>query len=1085
MTMERKGDAKLKHWLELEKKIQSKWEVLKITQEDYDPNDTRETFLTTFPYPYMNGVLHLGHSFSLSKCEFIVRYKKIKGFKALFPFGFHCTGMPIKACADKLKREIEMFGNPPVFPDDDAVNGEDDGKPAVEADESSLLKDKAKGKKSKAVAKTGGAKYQWQIMRSIGVPEEEIAKFADANHWLDYFPPRAISHMKSLGVFVDWRRSFMTTDASPFYDSFIRWQFLKLKQLDKIKFGARYSVYSPKDGQPCMDHDRQSGENVGPQEYTLIKMKVLSPLPSKLTELPSDLQDKVSLVAATMRPETMYGQTNCWIRPDMQYIAFKVVSPVKGTEVFVATARSARNMSFQRITEKNGEVEVLLNLSGQDLLGAKMSSPLAEYKEIYALPMLTIKDDKGTGVVTSVPSDSPDDFAALRDLKNKKPLREKFGVTDEMVLPFEPVPIIDIPGIGNLAAVTVCEKLKVQSQNDRDKLAEAKEQVYLKGFYEGILLKGKYSGSKVQDVKKAIQKELVDDGDAIVYMEPEKTVISRSGDECVVALCDQWYLDYGEENWKEQTRKLLHSMNTFHDEVRNNFEHTLNWLHEYACSRTYGLGTRLPWDDKWLIESLSDSTIYNAFYTVSHLLLGSDSLTGKEGEGVLGIKPEQMTPSVWDFIFLKDVPFPSETSIPKEHLNRLKAEFNHFYPVDLRCSGKDLIPNHLTFFLFNHVAIWGDQPEKWPRAVRANGHLLLNNEKMSKSTGNFLTLEEAIKKFSADGVRFALSDAGDGIEDANFLEKQADSGLLRLFNVLEWTKETLKNLGALRDEPVTSFQDRAFDNQLNYLIRETDSNYNKMLFKEALKTGFFEFQDSRDKYREMCGGHDSMNKKLVLKFIECQAIILSPLCPHASEAMYALIKDSEDVSVFQTRYPEVPESDESLRKSYEYLINSIHDFRIRLKNYMIGQTKGVKKGAPPVVPVKPTAATIYVAKKFPVWQQLILDKMNELYRSRGNQLPENKELASELSKIPDLKKYMKKVMPFAETRKQMLAKSGVSVFEQTSPFDESQVLRDNLTYLTTSLELEKLEVKAAEESDKPTVNDECCPMEPMIEFRND
>lgn len=48
------------------------------------------------------------------------------------------------------------------------------------------------------------------------------------------------------------------------------------------------------------------------------------------------------------------------------------------------------------------------------------------------------------------------------------------------------VPIIDVPDYGTLSAVTVCERLKIQSQNDRDKLQEAKEQVYLKGFYEGV-----------------------------------------------------------------------------------------------------------------------------------------------------------------------------------------------------------------------------------------------------------------------------------------------------------------------------------------------------------------------------------------------------------------------------------------------------------------------------------------------------------------------------------------------------------------------------------------------------------------------
>ena len=72
---------------------------------------------------------------------------------------------------------------------------------------------------------------------------------------------------------------------NPFYDSFVRWQFMRLKEKDKIKFGKRYTIFSPKDGQPCMDHDRSSGEGVGPQEYTLIKMKALNPLPEVLSKL--------------------------------------------------------------------------------------------------------------------------------------------------------------------------------------------------------------------------------------------------------------------------------------------------------------------------------------------------------------------------------------------------------------------------------------------------------------------------------------------------------------------------------------------------------------------------------------------------------------------------------------------------------------------------------------------------------------------------------------------------------------------------------------------------------------------------------
>ena len=75
-------------------------------------------------------------------------------------------------------------------------------------------------------------------------------------------------------------------------------------------------------------------------------------------------------------------------------------------------------------------------------MGIGLMAPLTCYETVYTLPMLTIKSSKGTGIVTSVPSDSPDDFAALRDLKKKEGLRVKYGVKDEMVLPFNPVSIV-------------------------------------------------------------------------------------------------------------------------------------------------------------------------------------------------------------------------------------------------------------------------------------------------------------------------------------------------------------------------------------------------------------------------------------------------------------------------------------------------------------------------------------------------------------------------------------------------------------------------------------------------------------------
>jgi leucyl-tRNA synthetase len=98
----------------------------------------------------------------------------------------------------------------------------------------------------------------------------------------------------------------------------------------------------------------------------------------------------------------------------------------------------------------------LLELTGQDLIGIPVKSPLSLIEIIYVLPMLSILMDKGTGVVTSVPSDSPDDYMALNDLKSKPAFRAKYGVKDEWVLPFDVLPIIEVPPFGNKWAETVC-----------------------------------------------------------------------------------------------------------------------------------------------------------------------------------------------------------------------------------------------------------------------------------------------------------------------------------------------------------------------------------------------------------------------------------------------------------------------------------------------------------------------------------------------------------------------------------------------------------------------------------------------------
>ncbi|GJR04582.1 leucine--tRNA ligase, cytoplasmic, partial [Tanacetum coccineum] len=366
--------------LEMEHEVRRWWDESRVFECDAkdQPPKTGEKFFGNFPVPYTNGFLHLGHAYTLLKLDFAAYSHRIRGANVLLPFGFHCTGMPIKASADKLRREREKFGYPPCFPSKKETS---DTNPTPD-DETNYYSGRFKGKKSKAAAKIGSETYQ-------------------------FFPPLAVEDLKAFGLGADWRRSFITTDINPFFDKFVRWQMRKLKEYEKIEKAFRYTIYSPLDAQPCADHDRASGEGVVPQEYTLIKMELVPPFPDKFAILQGK---KVYLVAATLRPETMYGQTNVWVLPDGKYGAFEI----NEWEVFVMTERAARNLAYQHLSRVPEKPTCLVELTGQDLIGLPLRSPLSFNEIIYCLPMLSVLTDKGTGIVTSVPSDSPDDFMALQ-----------------------------------------------------------------------------------------------------------------------------------------------------------------------------------------------------------------------------------------------------------------------------------------------------------------------------------------------------------------------------------------------------------------------------------------------------------------------------------------------------------------------------------------------------------------------------------------------------------------------------------------------------------------------------------------------
>ena len=1029
------------HLLEIQRKAQSIWTSESRHRRRLDPS--RPKYMVTFPYPYMNGRLHLGHAFTMSKCEFSVRFKEMCGFNALFPFGFHCTGMPISAAAKRLKGELENFGEEKL----------------IQWVQNDSLEDKP------------AKKTQYEILYMCEVKQEDIPKFVEPGFWCSYFPPRGQKDLESFGLATDFERSMITTDLNPYYDRFIRWQFNKLRQGDFIKFGKRPSIYSIKDAQMCADHARSEGEGVGPQEYTLIKLELVDEEVKKGVECLKP-EDSVFLVAATLRPETMYGQTNCFVLPEGEYGLFRM----KNKEVWVCSDRSALNMAYQEMFEEEGKVDKLGVIQGSKLLGAKIKAPLTDYAHVYCLPMLSISMDKGTGVVTSVPSDAPDDLAVLREFQKKDKLREKFGLSDEMVLPFNPREIIEVPGYSRLSAEKACAQFKVKSMNDKKKLALAKDEAYKKGFNDGIMLVGDYKGMKVQDAKPLVKQQMVEANQAAIYYEPENKVISRSQDECVVALCDQWYIAYGKEAQREKIKQYIESkdFNAYNPTVLNMFVQTLDWLRDWGCSRNFGMGTRLPWDEQYLIESLSDSTIYMAYYTICHMIQGN--LQGTE-PGTLGIPPEHLTDNEFDYIFLGLEGQIGESKVSREHLDSMRASFTYWYPYDLRVSAKDLVKNHLTMSLYNHEFVFNtfaadrDSVNYLPGGYYCNGYINVDNKKMSKSEGNFYTLRELVDGYSADALRLALANGGDTVEDANFIMKDLDSAILKLTTLEQWVVDHYKLMGEMRAESCkdTDFFDRVFESQMNEYIAQAYEDYNNLLFREVIKNVFYNFLSVKEEYLINCA-NKGMRRDLFQKYVFHQVALLYPLTPHFCEHMFAefvlpLITSSE-LKGFEQKQPknisEVPfprksnqDLDHEALKKYRFIQKVATSIRSSFDKLKAKRKAGKIKHV-----------SVLVSNDYLDWQKLVMGYFTDKdiqFNERGKCVAPQWQKDVKGMFTGDMKALVKKGMEYSSYVLGNYKEVGPAAFDTSMTMDEKALLLEHQDFVLRDLGGLEMVVRSVDE----------------------
>jgi leucyl-tRNA synthetase len=664
------------HW-------QAQWRAAKAFEAEPRPGQPK--FFMTVPYPYISGSLHIGHARVVTEADVYTRYQRMMGKATLFPIAFHISGTPVLGISLAIKqgdqKKIDLYKS---------------------------------------------------YVRQYTKDEQEIARivasFEDPHKIVAFFIPLMKEEFSTLGLSVDWRRSYTSGDFD--HQALVEWQFRKYKEQGYLVQGKYPILYSLSLKNAVGEDDISEGDTdaVETQQFTLIKFRF-------------GKNGKDYLIAATLRPETMYGQTNMWVNPHTTYVRAAVAAKdvPDAIEHWIISEECVEKLQHQDMT-----VTILERIEGKSLIGKSCFAPFVE-REIIILPSDHCDPDIGTGIVTSVPSDAPFDHIALQELQASPDLCAKHGLDHNEIRKIAYIPIIATKGYGELPGKEICAKMRITTLSQSVELQEATQEIYKAGHHTGVMRAncGPFTGMRVTEAREAMRDKLLADKRAAVFYETSRKAKSRDGGKVIVAVLDnQWFLDFNAKGWKERADIALNDSQIIPEKYRARFQDTFAWLDKRPCARRRGLGTMLPFDKEWVIESLSDSTIYMALYPIAHRLRAH------------AITKEQMNDAFFDYVMRGegDAHRASvSTRIPAQLLTQMHDEWQYWYPFDQRHTFTAHLSNHLSFMYFAHTACL--PRERWPKRISFHGMIISEGEKMSKSKGNVITLVDIKERYGADSFR--------------------------------------------------------------------------------------------------------------------------------------------------------------------------------------------------------------------------------------------------------------------------------------------------------------------------------------------
>ncbi len=873
-----------------------------------EPAPGTKKFFMIFAYPGVTGYLHVGHMRGYTVSDAIVRYKMMTGHRVLFPVGTHATGNGAISFARKVER----------------------GDPATT-----------------------------EVLRSNGCPDETLRRLTDPVEVVRFFNEVYVNdYWKRFGFMSDWRR--FTSTIYPDYTKFIEWQMLKLKAEGLLTQKPYYAPACVEHGPVAVDAsetDISRGGDAEMLEYTILKF---------------DFEDGRKLVAATLRPETVFGLTNFWVNPEVEYVDAKV-----GDETWVVSRPAAEKLSLQM-----DSVEIVGSANGASFMGKRCTAPLTG-KSIPIFPSLLCDPEIGTGLVMSVPSDAPVDWVGLVELKRDVAGRERYGITEAMVEEASPVAIIDTPGYGPLPAVEVTERLGIESLDD-ERLDEATKEVYKTGFHKGVMNSscGEFAGWQVEAAKDAVRGRLLDSGGASMFYDLSEEVLCRCGSRVMIKkIPDQWFIDYSNPTLKERSKEHALTMSIFPKEYYDNIQNVLEWYRERACVRLGNwLGTRFPLDPRWIVEAIADSTLYPIHYVTSRFV--------NEGK----VTAENMTEEFFDYVLLgRGTPADVErvTGLGRSVLDAVRSEFDYWYPLDVNLGGKEHMTVHFPVFLMNHVAIL--RPQHWPRGVVVNWYITATGGKISKSKGGAQPIPDAAERFGVDAMRLFYAHIASLYVDVAWEDRKVESYRDRLERIWSF----IGDLVSVEDRGSTEM-DAWLAARMQSRLVDLEGYMDVYDLRSYANDVFFEMAHDFKWYLKRGGG----SGEAVLEALRIWIPLMAPVAPHMAEELWELIGMKPFVST--VLLPEAKLSDASAAEEEgERLVASLVD-----------DISEILK----VTSIKPARVVVMAA---PRWKHDLIDRavasadgkvdVGQLIKETMKSAPEEarrdipafaKEIATEVSRTP-------------------------------------------------------------------------------------